>query len=139
MKVMVFVKATPSSEQGIMPSSELLEAMGKFNQELAEAGVLLGGDGLTPSSRGCRVRFSGKDRTVLDGPFAETKELVAGYWLWQVDSLEQAIEWVKRCPNPMPEDSEIEIRPVYGLEDFEEQMTDAARQSHQRAADLSRS
>ncbi|MGE0488779.1 MAG: YciI family protein [Vulcanimicrobiota bacterium] len=137
MKVMVFVKATPSSEQGKMPSSELLEAMGKFNQELAEAGILLGGDGLTPSSRGCRVRFSGKDRTVIDGPFAETKELVAGYWLWQVDSLEQAIEWVKRCPNPMPEESEIEIRPVYGLEDFEEIMTDTARQSHQRAAELS--
>ena len=138
MKVMVLVKATPSSEEGQLPSAELLTAMGAFNQQLAEAGILLAGEGLTPSSRGVRVRFSGKDRTVIDGPFAETKELVAGYWLWEVDSLEQAIEWVKRCPNPMPEESEIEVRPLYQLEDFEGLMTEEARQSHQRAAELSR-
>lgn len=124
MKVMVLVKATPSSEEGQLPGAELLTAMGAFNQQLAEAGILLAGEGLTPSSRGVRVRFSGKDRTVIDGPFAETKELVAGYWLWEVDSLEQAIEWVKRCPNPMPEESEIEVRPLYQLEDFEGLMTE---------------
>src|SRR5690606_26152682 len=110
MKVMVFVKAAPSSERGEMPSEELITAMLKYNEELAKAGIMLAGEGLQPSSHGARVRFSGPRRQVVDGPFAETKELVAGYWIWEVDSLEQAIEWVKRCPNPMPEDSEIEIR-----------------------------
>src|SRR5688572_15148316 len=109
MKVMVIVKATPSSEAGEMPSEELLTAMGNYNQQLVEAGIMLAGEGLQPSSKGARVRFSGKERTVIDGPFAETKELVAGFWMWQVKSLEEAIEWVKRCPNPMPEESEIEI------------------------------
>ena len=108
MRVMVFVKATPNSEAGTMPSEELFREMTAFNEELAKAGILLAGDGLKPSSQGARVRFSGKSRTVTDGPFAETKELVAGFWLWQVRSLEEAVEWVKRCPNPMPnEDSDI--------------------------------
>ncbi|TWT38269.1 YCII-related domain protein [Posidoniimonas corsicana] len=118
MKVMVLVKATESSEAGQLPSEELLTAMGKFNEELVAAGVMLAGEGLKPSSQGLRVRFSGADRAVIDGPFAETKELVAGYWLWEVDSLDDAVAWVKRCPNPMPEDSEIEIRPLYTIEDF---------------------
>ncbi len=118
MRVMVFVKATQASEALVMPTRELLEDMGKFNGELQKAGVLLAGDGLRPSSEGKRVLFSGKNRTVLDGPFAETKELVAGYWLWQVKSIEEAVEWVKRCPNPMPTDSEIEIRPLFEMEDF---------------------
>lgn len=119
MRVMVFVKATPNSEAGVMPPEELFREMGEFNEQLAKAGILLAGEGLKPSSAGARVRFSGRDRTVTDGPFAETKELVAGFWLWQVQSMEEAIEWVKRCPNPMPnEDSDIEIRPVYELEDF---------------------
>jgi hypothetical protein len=118
MKVMVFVKATKESEALVMPTRELLEAMGKFNDELQKAGVMLAGDGLRPSSDGKRVVFSGKNRTVVDGPFAETKELVAGYWLWQVKSIEEAVEWVKRCPNPMPTDSEIEIRPLFTMEDF---------------------
>lgn len=133
MKVMVIVKATASSEAGQMPSVELLEAMGKFNEELAEAGIMLAGEGLKPSSLGARVRFSGSQRLVTDGPFAETNELVAGYWIWQVSSMDQAIEWVKRCPNPMPEDSEIEIRPVYGMEDFAETMTEDAAASHNAA------
>jgi hypothetical protein len=119
MKVMVLVKATKSSEAGVMPTPKLLADMGKFNEELVKAGVMLAGDGLRPSAQGKRVQFSGRDRTVIDGPFAETKELVAGYWLWQVRSIEEAVEWVKRCPNPMPEDSEIEIRPHYALEDFQ--------------------
>ena len=119
MKVMVLVKASKSSEAGILPSSALLAAMGKFNEELVKAGVMLAGDGLRPSAQGKRVRFSGANRTVIDGPFAETKELVAGFWLWQVRSMDEAVEWVKRCPNPMPEDSEIEIRPHYELEDFQ--------------------
>ena len=118
MRFMVMVKATKESEAGIMPDPALFEAMGKFNEELVKAGVMLAGDGLKPSSKGARVRFSGTNRTVVDGPFAETKELVAGFWLWQCRSLEEAIEWVKRCPNPMPTDSEIEIRPLYDLEDF---------------------
>lgn len=132
MKVMVMVKATTSSEAGEMPSEELLTAMGTFNEELVNAGIMLAGEGLQPSSRGVRVRFSGKDRLVTDGPFAETKELVAGYWLWNVDSLEQAIEWVRRCPNPMPEDSDIEIRPLYEMEDFGESLTDAHREQDDR-------
>jgi hypothetical protein len=120
MKVMVLVKATPESEAGVMPTAELLSAMGKFNEALVNAGILLAGDGLKPSREGKRIRFSGKTRTVTDGPFAETKELVAGFWIWQVRSIEEAIEWVKRCPNPMLTDSDIEIRPVFGPEDFGE-------------------
>jgi hypothetical protein len=118
MKVMIFVKATKDSEAGVMATAELLNAMGEFNTQLVNAGIMLAGEGLKPSSQGKRVRFSGKSRTVTDGPFAETKELVAGFWLWQVRSIEEAVEWVKRCPNPMLTDSEIEIRPVFGLEDF---------------------
>lgn len=118
MKVMVIVKATKESEAGEMPSPELFTAMNKFNEELIEAGIMLSGDGLRPSSAGKRVRFSGKNRTVIDGPFAETKELIAGFWIWQVKSMEEAVEWVRRCPNPMTTDSEIEIRPFYELEDF---------------------
>ncbi len=118
MKVIVMVKATASSEAGIMPTKELLAAMGRFNEELVKNGVMLAGEGLHPSRRGKRVRFSGAKRTVIDGPFTETKELVAGFWLWQVKSIEEAIEWVKRCPNPMPEESEIEIRPIFEAADF---------------------
>jgi hypothetical protein len=119
MKVMVMVKATKNSEAGVLPGEKLILEMGKFNEELVKAGMLLEGDGLKPSSKGKRVRFSKGKRTVIDGPFAETKELVAGYWLWQVTSMEEAVEWVKRCPDPMPgEESEIEIRPVYELEDL---------------------
>jgi len=119
MRFMVMVKATKNSEVGALPSQQLLADMGKFNEELAKAGVLLAGEGLHPSSKGARVRFSGTKRTVVDGPFAETKELVAGFWLWQVKSKQEAIEWVKRCPHPMPgEDAEIEIRQVFEAEDF---------------------
>ena len=118
MRFMVMVKASKDSEAGKMPTPELLAAMGKFNEELAKAGILLAGEGLQPSSKGARVRFSGSKRTVVDGPFAETKELVAGFWLWQVKSKAEAIEWVKRCPNPMPTDSEIEIRQLFEAEDF---------------------
>ena len=118
MKVAVLVKATEDSEAGVMPSAELLEAMGKFNESLVKAGILLAGEGLKPSRHGKRVHFSGKHRTVTDGPFTETKELVAGFWLWQVHSIEEALEWVKRCPNPMLTDSDIEIRPVFEAEDF---------------------
>ena len=123
MKVMVIVKATPGSEAGEMPSEQLLTDMGNFNEELVKAGIMLAGDGLHPSSRGARVRFSGTSRTVIDGPFAETKELIAGFWIWQVESMEEAIEWVKRCPNPMSEESDIEIRPIFGPEDFGEEFT----------------
>lgn len=118
MKVMVLVKATKDSEAGVMPSEQLLRDMGKFNEELVNAGVMLAGEGLHPSSAGKRVRFSGDKRTVSDGPFAETKELVAGFWLWQVKSMDEAVVWVKRCPNPMFEDSDIEIRRVFDAEDF---------------------
>lgn len=118
MRFMVMVKATDDSEAGMMPSEELLTAMMKYNEELVKAGIMLGGDGLQPSSKGARVAFDGTKRTVIDGPFAETKELVAGYWIWQVRSLEETIEWVKRCPNPMPGPSEIEIRPFYEMQDF---------------------
>jgi len=118
MKFMVIVKATRESEAGIMPSRELLTEMMKFNEQLVKAGVMLAGEGLHPSSKGARVRFSGNSRTVIDGPFAETKELIAGYWIWQVKSREEAIEWVKKCPNPMPGDSEIEIRQIFSPEDF---------------------
>jgi hypothetical protein len=123
MKVTVLVKATADSEAGVLPTRELLTAMGEFNESLVKAGILLAGEGLKPSRDGKRVRFSGKTRTVTDGPFAETKELVAGFWIWQVRSIEEAIEWVKRCPNPMLTDSDIEIRPVFGPEDFGEALT----------------
>ena len=127
MRFMVMVKATNESEAGEMPTTELLEAMGKYNEELVKAGVMLAGEGLHPSSRGARVHFDGDKRTVIDGPFAETKELIAGYWVWNVDSLEQAIEWVKRCPNPMTGPSEIEIRQVFTSEDFGEEFTPELR------------
>src|SRR5262249_12672724 len=120
MKVAVLVKATKDSEAGVMPSAELLAAMGQFNESLVKAGILLAGEGLKPSRQGKRVHFSGKKRTVIDGPFTETKELVAGFWLWQVHSIEEAVEWVKRCPNPMLTDSDIEIRPVFEADDFAE-------------------
>lgn len=118
MRVMVFVKATKESEAGVMPEPQLLEDMMKFNEQLVDAGVMQAGDGLKPSSEGVRVRFSGDKRTVTDGPFAETRELVAGYWIWNVDSMEEAVEWVKKCPNPMLSESDIEIRPFYEMEDF---------------------
>jgi hypothetical protein len=118
MRFMVIVKATEDSEAGVMPSEELLTAMMKYNEELVKAGIMLAGDGLQPSSKGVRVQFDGSKRAVVDGPFAETKELIAGYWIWQVRSLDEAIEWVKRCPNPMPGPSEIEIRPLYEMVDF---------------------
>ncbi len=123
MRVVVFVKATEDSEAGNMPSTELLEAMGKYNEELVNAGIMQAGEGLQPSSRGARVAFDGADRMVIDGPFAETKELVAGFWIWTVKDMAEAIAWVKRCPNPMPGPSEIEIRPVFEMEDFGDAVT----------------
>jgi len=132
MRFMVIVKATKESEAGALPDPKLLSEMGKFNEDLVKAGVMLAGEGLQPSSKGARVRFSGADRTVIDGPFAETKELIAGFWLWQVRSLEEAIEWVKRCPNPMAGESEIEIRQVFELEDFAPVMSDEEREREQR-------
>ena len=118
MRVMVIIKATADSEAGVMPSPELLAEMGKYNEELVKAGVMLAGEGLKPSKEGVRVRYSGKNRTIADGPFADTKELIAGFWLWQVRSIDEAVEWARRCPNPMAVDSEIEIRPVFSAEDF---------------------
>ena len=132
MRFMIIVKATVDSEAGKMPSTELLTAMGKYNEELVKAGVLLAGEGLHPSSKGARVRFEGSKRTVIDGPFAETKELIAGFWLFQVKSKEEAIEWVKRCPNPFDIDSEIEIRQVFDMEDFGEAATPELREQEQR-------
>ena len=132
MKVIVFVKATKDSEAGVMPSQQLLTEMGKYNEELVKAGIMRAGEGLHPSSKGVRVQFSGKNRTVIDGPFAETKELVAGFWEWEVKSMAEAIEWVKRCPNPMLEDSEIEIRPVFAPEDFGEALTPELRAQEER-------
>lgn len=132
MRFMVMVKATRESEAGEMPSQELLAAMGRYNEELVKAGVMLAGEGLHPSSRGKRVRFSGERRQVIDGPFAETKELVAGFWLWQCKSMEEAVEWVKRCPNPMPTDSEIEIRQVFEAEDFGAEFTPELRAQEER-------
>jgi hypothetical protein len=120
MRVMVLVKATGDSEQGILPTTELLEAMGRFNEELQKAGILLAADGLKPSSQGKRVAFDGSSRTVIDGPFAETRELVAGFWLWDVKDMDEALAWVKRCPNPMPGPSDIEIRPLYEMADLQE-------------------
>lgn len=118
MRVMVFVKATEDSENGVMPSTELMTAMMQYNEELVKAGIMLAGDGLKPTKEAKRVRFSGTSRTVIDGPFAETKELVAGYWMWQVKDMDEAVEWVRRCPNPMFTDSDIDIRPLYEMEDF---------------------
>ena len=132
MKFMVLVKATKDSEAGVMPSEKLLAEMGKFNEELVKAGVMLAGEGLHPSSKGARVRFSGAKRSVIDGPFAETKELVAGFWIWQVKSKEEAIEWVKRCPNPMPGESEIEIRQVFEAQDFGAEFTPELREQEER-------
>ena len=132
MRVMVIVKATKDSEAGVMPKQKLLAEMGKFNEELVKAGVMLAGDGLQPSSKGKRVRFSGEKRTVIDGPFTETKELIAGYWLWQVRSMEEAIEWVKRCPNPHEGEGEIEIRQVFEAEDFGKELTPELRKREQR-------
>ena len=132
MRVMVFVKATVDSEAGHPATGELLEAMGRYNEELIAAGIMQGGDGLKPSSLGKRVAFDGDSRVVIDGPFAETKELVAGYWLWQVKDMDEAVAWVKRCPNPMPGPSEIEIRPLYELEDFDYAMTPEADAVHTR-------
>ncbi len=132
MRVIVLVKASPESEAGAAPLTELLEAMGKYNEELVKAGVMLAGEGLHPSSKGKRVRFSGDKRTVIDGPFAETKELIAGFWLWQVKSMDEAIEWAKRCPNPTGEGAEIEIRPVFEAEDFGPEFTPELREQEER-------
>jgi len=132
MRFMIIVKASKDSEAGVMPSEQLLGEMGRFNEELAKAGVLLAADGLHPSSKGARVRFSGAKRTVIDGPFAETKELIAGFWLWQVKSKEEAIAWVKRCPNPMKGESEIEIRQVFEAEDFGAEFTPELREQEER-------
>lgn len=132
MKVMVIVKATKSSEAGTMPTTELLEAMGNYNQQLIDAGIMLAGEGLHPSSKAVRVHFSGTSRVVTDGPFTETKELIAGFWLWQVKSMEEAVEWVKRCPNPMLEDSDIDIRPIFEMEDFGEEFTPELREQEDR-------
>jgi hypothetical protein len=129
---MVIVKATKESEAGIMPSQQLLADMGKYNEELVKAGIMLAGEGLQPSSKGARVRFSGSKRTVMDGPFAETKELIAGFWLWQVKSMDEAIEWVKRCPNPMESESDIEIRQVFEADDFGEAFTPELREQEER-------
>jgi len=139
MRVMVLVKATKDSEAGMMEdptkreiTSKMLAEMGNFNEELAKAGILIAGEGLHPSSKGKRVRFNGPKRTVIDGPFAETKELVAGFWIWQVKSMDEAVEWAKRCPNPMPGESDLEIRPVYELDDFGEELTPAVREQEER-------
>ncbi len=132
MRFMLLVKASPESEAGVMPSEEMFAEMGRFNEEMVNAGVMLAGEGLHPSSKGARVRFSGKNRTVIDGPFAETKELVAGFWLIDVKSREEAIEWVKRCPNPMLSESEIEIRQVFEAEDFGDAMTPELREQEDR-------
>lgn len=132
MRVMVMVKATPQSEAGVMPSKQLLTEMGQFNEALVKAGILLAGEGLHPSAKGVRVRFAGKARSVVDGPFAETKELVAGFWLWQVRSMDEAIEWIKRCPNPHAGESEIEIRPVFEAEDFGAEFTSELREQEAR-------
>jgi hypothetical protein len=134
MRFMIIIKASQDSEAGVMPSQELLTAMGNYNEELAKAGILLAGEGLHPSSKGARVRFSGDKRTVIDGPFIETRELIAGFWLWQVKSKEEAIEWVKRCPNPMPgTEAEIEIRQVFEMEDFGAELTPELREQEERA------
>ena len=132
MRVMVVVKASKESESGAMPDQRILTEMGKFNEELVKAGIMVSGDGLKPSSAGKRVHFSGAKRTVIDGPFAETKELIAGYWVWKVKSMEEAIEWAKRCPNPHNEDSDLEIRPFFEMEDFGPEMTPELREQEAR-------
>lgn len=132
MRFMILVKATPDSEAGVMPSEQMLTEMGRFNEELVNVGLMEAGEGLHPSSRGARVRFSGKNRKVIDGPFAETKELIAGFWIWKCASLQEAIDWVKRCPNPMLEDSEIEIRQIFSAEDFGEVLTPELREQEDR-------
>jgi hypothetical protein len=133
MKVMVLVKASKDSEAGVMPPQQLLTEMGQFNEELVKAGIMLAGEGLHPTSKGVRVRFSGKERIVINGPFAETKELVAGYWIWQVKSMDEAVAWLKRCPNPMIEDSEVEIRRIFAPEDFGEAFTRELQQDQEQA------
>jgi hypothetical protein len=132
MRVIVFVKATEDSEAGALPSSELIEAMGKYNEELINAGIMVGGDGLKPSSQGKRIAFDGPSRKVIDGPFAETRELVAGFWIWEVKDMDEALAWAKRCPNPMPGPSELELRPVVTMEDFAETMTEEGAAIHAR-------
>ena len=132
MRVIVFVKATDDSEAAAMPTAELIEAMGKYNEELIEAGIMVGGDGLKPSSQGKRIAFDGAGRKVTDGPFAETRELVAGYWIWEVKDMDEAVEWAKRCPNPMPGPSDLELRPVITMEDFAEVMTEEGAAIHER-------
>jgi hypothetical protein len=132
MRVIVLVKASKESEAGVMPSTELLAEMGKFNEELVKAGVMLAGEGLHPTSKAKRVRFSGRQRTVIDGPFSETKELVAGFWLWQVKSMDEAVEWLKRCPNPHPSESEVEIRPLFEAADFGAALTPELREQEAR-------
>ncbi len=132
MRFMILLKADATTEAGVLPDERLLTEMGAYNEELVTAGVMLAGDGLHPSAKGARVRFSGTDRTVIDGPFAETKELIAGYWIWQVDSLDDAIAWVKRCPNPMGTESEIEIRPLFEMDDFGDAMTPELQQQEER-------
>ncbi|HTD22370.1 MAG TPA: YciI family protein [Terriglobales bacterium] len=132
MKVIVLVKASKDSEAGVMPSTELLTAMGKYNEELVKAGIMLAAEGLHPSSKGKRVRFSGAKRTVIDGPFIESKELIAGFWLWQVRSMEEAVEWLKRCPNPHPDETEVEIRRVFSPEDFGPELTPELREKEAR-------
>ena len=133
---MVIVKATENSEAGVMPSEQLIAEMGKYNEELVKAGIMLAGDGLHPSAKGKRVRFSGEKRTVVDGPFAETKELIAGFWIWQVRSMEEAVEWARRCPSPMPgEESELELRPIFEAEDFGEAMTPELKAQEDRLRD----
>lgn len=132
MRVMVMIKATAASEAGQLPSAELLEAMGRYNEELTEAGILLAGEGLRPSSQGALVRFNGSERTVIDGPFPETEQLVAGFWLWQVQSLDEAVDWVKRCPTTTEERAEIEIRPVVKLDDFGENVSEELRERSER-------
>ena len=135
MRVMVIVKADKNTEAGVMPSEELLAAMGKYNEELVKAGIMLAGEGLHPSSKGARVKFSGSRRTVVDGPFTEAKELIAGFWLWQVRSMDEAIEWAKRCPNPTGAESELEIRPVFEAEDFGAEFTPELREQEERLRD----
>ena len=132
MRFMILIKATKDTEAGVLPDEKLLAEMGKFNEELVEAGVMLAGEGLQPSSKGARVKFSGKNRTVMDGPFPETKELICGFWIWRVKSKEEAIEWVKRCPNPHNEDAEIEIRQIFETEDFGAEMTPELREQEER-------
>ena len=136
MRVMVIVKANENSEKGVMPPAELFVAMGRYNEELVKAGILLAADGLHPSSRGVRVHFSGTQRSVVDGPFAETKELIAGFWLWEVRSMEEALEWVRRCPNPHVGDSDIEIRPIFSAEEFQAMLPPEAMPQHERLHEL---